>query len=95
MPGRSAMKVGWAAVGSDSAAVLPSGRTVKDQRNVSESWLASDEPRPSSVTVASVAPTTTAWSGPPSATGLLFRVLRIAESGRLSVWPSLTMSSTT
>ena len=60
------MNVGRAAAGSDSAAVLPAGRSRKRHRNVSGSPSGSVEPVPSSITID---PVNTSWSAPASAVG--------------------------
>jgi len=71
---------------------LPAGRPINAQRNESASPSASDEAPPSSVTVSF---TTTRWSGPALATGLLFCVLIVTVSAALSTVPSFTINCAT
>ena len=88
-PATSARKVGLTAFGLDKTAVLPAGREVNDQLNVSESWSTSLEALPSNCTVL---PRLTFWSGPALATGREFTVLIVTVSGALLMVPSFTIS---
>jgi hypothetical protein len=70
--------------------LLPAGRDVNDQRNVSAFPSTSDDAPPFNVTRC---PTRVVASGPALATGAEFAVDTSTTSGSLSRKPSLTLSS--
>ena len=77
---------------ADRVAVLPGGRLLNDQEYVKGSESASNQPLPSSVTVA---PDVTFWVEPAFAIGTVFVVVIVTVDGSLLVVPLPTISCAT
>ena len=92
IPALSTVKVGFTAVVSLNAALLPTGTEVNAQLKINVLPSTSVLPLPSSVTVPF---TSGVWSGPAFATGAEFNVLIVTVSAALLTVPSLTMRLTT